>query len=513
MQTTKYWLLALILIAVFGPGCSGAGIISPDLSTTDEFNAIQTVADSGSAEINSGMLGLYQITLDSASGTGSIEPVRGAAAMDVLEAVDITGFMTQKPCSDCARIFGVGINLDGNIIMNLGVKHPFEAGNPAEPITGKNRIDLHVFNIEGTIITDNPKVINFPAESKDFATGYLVNADGYSNYHDMLIDNFYATESDAHPYILHFDDYSNGNFSASSENGFLDLMNPSGNLVMAQGADYSIKEYEFAVPNGEALEFMFAIGCTYGFTTDTYTERFNPVYRLPQHNKKAASEVHVEVIANNLEIGEPTTSATFRISIMDINHMANMGIELDEMLYASRVESIGIEIPGLVDAEFDSPTPISGDGRNSPLIYELTAFSEFNSCGSGEQPVLIKVCDSYPARQNPNPLLGNADGMGRGGGDALTPFLIIEFCTYQITTVDVASCTPVALRSNPIDIGVDGLGRPLIAYGDNQVWRYDYNYCGGEYVYTMNFPDAGDIVYLDAQADGTSIVVGDACNT
>lgn len=515
MRTSRLWLLVIILLMAAAFGCSGGPTVTPDPTGQEELNSLPTVSTSGSSEYNSGMLGVYNITLDPTNVTGTIDPIRTTASADVLESVDITGFMTGSPCIDCAKIVGVALNSDGHIIMKLGIKHPFGVADPAKPITAKNRADIQVFNVEGMILSDQPKVITFPDEYKDYATGYLVNPDGYSLYQDAYLDDIYLTGSDLHPYILHFDDYSTGNFSTSNPNGFADPLHPTGNLVMAMGSDYSVKDYEFDIPMGGTFNFAFAIGCTYGFTTTNFTERLNPVYRLPQHNKKAASEVHVEVISNDLEINQLTTSATFKIEIMDINASAEVGDGLDQMLYESDVQSITVEIPGLCYETFDDPEPISGDGRTAPLVFEVTVHNDLNNSGTGQQPCLIKIRDAYPARQNPNPVLGRNDAMGRGENRKLEPFQLIDFSTYQFLTLEVKSCPPVGLRAgvNPIDIAVDGMGRPLIAYSDNQIWRYDYNYCSAQYLYTVVFDYVGPVIHIDAQQDGRSIAVNLNCPT
>lgn len=119
--------------------------------------------------------------------------------------------------------------------MGLGVKHPFPTGDPLKEITGRNRADLHVFNIEGTILTDQPELINFASQGLDFATGYLVNPDGFTTYLDSFFDNIVPTQSKGHPYILHFDDYSQGNFD-------------DGALVILEGApEFTIEKWEIIV--------------------------------------------------------------------------------------------------------------------------------------------------------------------------------------------------------------------------------------------------------------------------
>jgi len=513
MRTRIFGFMVSVILLFFALGCSGRLPVAPGMngerSTPD---IIEGNADS--QESSPAFLGLYQINLDTDDMSWSVEPIRKTSSNDVLESVDITQFLTSTPCKDCVRIFNLGINSDGYVVMGLGIKHPFPQANPSLPITGRNRADLHVFNVEGTLLTDLPELIRFPSEGLDFANGYLVNPDGYTTYLDPLFDCIVPTESEGHPYILHFDDYSHGNFAESNSNGFADVLNPTGNLVMKMGSDYSIKDYIFDIPAGGSMNFAFAVGCTFGFTTTSYLYRLNPVYRLPQHNKKAASEIHVEVTENNLKHFDLESSATLRIEVMDINHATKTGLNKDQLAYESRVAYLSIDVPALgSDIRLSNPDTESGDGRNGPLVYEITVQNEKNA-GEGNVPCFIKIKDSYPIRSNPNPALAGADIMGRLDPNTLILSYVPEFATYQIIYLHIQPCDGVEMRSGvtPIDMGVDGEGNNIIAYSDNEVWKYDVDFCTGEKIYKADILELPNITRMDCHNDGRTIIMGPAGN-
>jgi hypothetical protein len=397
----------------------------------------------GSPSSGMGALGLFNLSIDSANGTAELASLRQTALADVLEVVDITNFLQMSPCYDCAKIGAVSIDADGNLVVSIGIKHPFPAGDPFKPISGKNRGDLHVFNIEGTIVS-NLAGYSF-AELGETTAGFtLVNADGYTGYLDSVLDGIYPTDATVHPYILHFDDYTAGNFDASNSMGFASVTDPppSGNLVMAMGCDYDYKDYVFDLSAG-AVDFIYAVGCTYAVSTETYSMRFEPEYRIPQHNKKAASEVSVEIITNDLEAGDVLSYALIRVHVVDISHGVAVGENLDEMLADSSVSAITIDAPGIetsiLNVDVSSPTG-TGHDPSDPLAFGAIMMNTANA-SEGTYNCLVKVTDSYPSGLNESPFVNGMDGIARVHplDNPLTGlFDISEFATYQIFTIDVS---------------------------------------------------------------------------
>jgi len=217
------FLFITFLVSLFMLGCS-SGSNSPvsNLDTSLEIDNVDSlplwVSDSysdGSPYAGMGVLGLFEISIDSEKEKADITSLRSGTLTDVLEVIDITNFMTLFPCVDCVSLKGIGFDANNNVILTIGIKHPFPAGNPADPISGKNRADLHVFNVEGIVISD--VLGTFFDTLDELIPGFrLLNADGYTGYLDESIDSFYLTLPTIHPYITHFDVYSQGNFDASN---------------------------------------------------------------------------------------------------------------------------------------------------------------------------------------------------------------------------------------------------------------------------------------------------------
>jgi hypothetical protein len=466
-------IFLFILGLIFIMGCSSIGNpTAPQDPSGVMIKPVDTfpvgVADfdaNGNPSSGYGVLGMFEVNIDAETLSGEITPVRTTATTEGLEVVDITNFMQIAPCQNCVKLAGVALNADGNLVARIGVKHPFPAGDITKPSTGKNRADLHIFNVEGTIIGGPGVSKNFPGLNMQCPSVSLLNADGYSSYLDDKLDVIYPTPADIHPYKLHFDDYSQGNFNAGNTMGFENVTDPgpSGNLVMAMGCDYDVQDYVFDLKGGN-LNFMLAVGCSYGVTVESFTMRFYPEYRVPQHNKKAASEVHVAV-ANDLTSADPGSNTKVTIEVVDISDGVAVGTARGEMAYASSVNFVWIEVPGVLTTKTSVPlTNIGGDGHTpaTALKYEITVANE-TSAPAGIYPGVVKVIDSYPTGSNTTfPLTGN-DGLrrlnprlGEETQDGL--FVIPEFATYQmfeIVVKDIMTDPPVAdLQRNPVNINV-----------------------------------------------------------
>ncbi len=445
-------IIAAVVLAFLTASCSGGdkSITSPSpdnpLFGSSDKSAQIGVSDwfsDGSPSAGMGALGLFNLGIDAKSVSAELIPIRTGALTDVLEIVDITNFLQMAPCMDCAKIGSVSLDVDGNLVVSIGIKHPFPAGDPLKPVSGKNRGDLHVLNIEGTILS-NAAVTSFAGMGKSVAGFSLVNADGYSSYLDTVLDEIYPTDATVHPYVLHFDDYTVGNFDASNPMGFESVTDPppSGNLVMAMGCDYDYQDYVFSIDG--TFDFIYAVGCTYAVSSASAGKRFAPEYRIPQHNKKAASEILVEIITNDLAAGDIASTADIEIHVVDVSHGVETGTDLNQMFVDSSVDDIFIDIPGIMTdmLVLDGNNPTSGTGHDpsDPLVY----FGTVTNTASGAEGTyhgLVKVTDSYTPGQNQSALLNSMDGIKR-----VEPlenplnglFDIAEFATYQTFSIDVA---------------------------------------------------------------------------
>ena len=436
-----------------------------------------------------GILGLFDLTVTPES--ASLASLRQSSLTDVLEVVDITNFLSLAPCADCVKVKSVAIDPNGNAVVTIGIKHPFDAGNESNPASGSNRADLHVFNVEGIIISSETG-IPFSGIGQTAADFRLMNADGYTGYLDNSLDEIYYTDATIHPYITHFDDYSAGNFAPGNPTGFESVTTPppSGNLVMAMGSDYDFQDYVFNIQG--SMSFVFAVGCTYGVSATAKSERFTPEYRIPQHNKKSASEISVEIINNELAGRNTSSTADIEIHVVDINHGVSIGPNINQMLMDSSVSLIRIDIPGIMTTpiQFFGSTSISGTGHDpsDPLVYQALIQ---NTAGAEEgiYPGLIKITDTYFTGQNILQPLGGMDGIKRV--DPFTDpidglFNIPEFATYQLFELEVfqGNLDPVCVM-DIVTTDFDGWGYLDVEFdatqsydpdpGDTLVFEWDFD--------------------------------------
>ncbi|MCD6217429.1 exo-alpha-sialidase [bacterium] len=438
-----YTILICLTLLIILIGCSkDASPLAPSMTNgvSPEFNPQLAVSDYAPSGIISGgmsALGLYQAHINTDTLSGELIPFRTSALTDSLEIVDITNFLTMAPCVDCVKLDSIGLDAKGNISLRIGIKHPFDAPDLEGEISGANRADLHIFNIEGTIIGDSGLPFEFTELGETIDSFRLINADGYSKYLDQTLETVFPSTATIHPYILHFDDYTLGNFDPASATGFSDVITPTGNLVMAMGADYDFKNYVFSYPSGGNLDFIFAVGCSFGVSVESWEGRLEPEYRIPQFNKKAASEIDVRVTDWSFIAGDTESTVSIEVDVMDINHGVAVGEALDEMAHDSSVAQIALDIPGFLLEQFSATDPEPKNTidhvRTDPYIFEITLT---NTAGGTQAayPALLKVTDSYPPASNTHPYLTGMDGLARIEPGASSTFdslfVIDEFATY-----------------------------------------------------------------------------------
>ena len=132
-------ILVIILVLVAGCSQSNSSLISPAPDT----NPIIT---SGIAENALGILGGFSLQVDKSNLNADLIPHRKPAIGESY-TVSGAGFFTVRPCLDCLKIRGVGLDIDGNLVIKMQVKHPFQKGDPFKPPTGLNRLDLDIFDL------------------------------------------------------------------------------------------------------------------------------------------------------------------------------------------------------------------------------------------------------------------------------------------------------------------------------------------------------------------------------
>jgi hypothetical protein len=462
-----------------------------------------------------GILGLYDGILDPTNMTAEITPIRNTAAgLNDSLLVDITTFLTLSPCVNCVVLGSMSINADGRPVLEFGVKHPFAAGDSTKLPSATNRLDLHIFSARGFIVSDG--VVgggykNFPIFAKSIPAWRLVNASGYAGEFDSNWDTILNTSASLHPYILHFDDYSLGNFAVGSESGFTNIAMPTGNTVMPMGSGYDFKDYVFDFPydSGQKLKFIYALTASYGLSSTGKSEWLMPRYRLPQYCQKPATLVQVTGIENFLDDAEATSYADLTISVLDINHGAAVGTDIDKMDFDSSVSRIAVEVPDMADSPFevtDIPSALlGGDGRNpfDPLRFKIR-IQNTKLAAEGYHFGLVKIVDSYPTDANQN-VSGNAIPSVPPGADlADYMFTVSEWATYSVFTyyVKVGNRRPIcdlSLQYDSIFGGTSLTAQPGSGSqdpdGDIVLYEYDMDYDGA--LFNVNVSNStGDPVTL-----------------
>jgi hypothetical protein len=480
----KFLSIFALLIALIGCS-SGTSPIEPIKPSSEPVTVIESlpvgIADSTSG---SGALGIFDVHIDARTLTGEMVPVRTAQSSDVLEIVDITKFMTYAPCNDCVNMKSIALDYAGNLILSIGIKHPFPAADATLPASKSNRADLHVFNVEGTIFGDSGSSFSFPSTGEVVDSFLLLNADGYSKYLDPIIDPTYPTAATIHPYILHFNDYSSGNFDPANTMGFASVTDPppSGNLVMPMGSSYDYKNYKFSYPAGGTLNFKYVVGCSFGISTDSISNSLNPVYRVPQFNKKAASELSAKISSWNYIAGDTASTVTIKVTPVDVNQGVAVGTALDQMAHDSSIARIVIEVPGFLSTPIDIANPTTNE-------FVLT-----NTAGGSlvSYPALVKVIDSYPVGANESPLLTGKDGLGQVPAGAESTFdslfAISEFATYYAFILREPGAAPACVISTtPTDLNIEqGTKIDFDATdstddGDIITYEWDFEYDGSNF--------------------------------
>ncbi|MBU1023833.1 hypothetical protein KKB99_06090, partial [bacterium] len=249
-------------------GCSGSNnpVDSSGISLQNGSGNLPVIGSAADPYAVVGTMGLYEgfINLDTLD--AGLEPVRNTSAggTDSLD-VDVTSFLLGTPCAECVDLKGVSISPGGYPVLRIGIKHPFPPGDLSGPPSAANRLDLHVFNVRGFIISDGYEGLRaFSGMNKTLGGFILRNKDGLSGEFDVYLDSQHPTTANLHPYRLHFRDYSTGNFDKLNEHGFLDLKAPVGNLVMKMGSDFDVQDYEFDLQSTGTFEFLYAVTANYG---------------------------------------------------------------------------------------------------------------------------------------------------------------------------------------------------------------------------------------------------------
>ena len=403
------------------------------------------------------MLGIYNVRIDKSHESAVIEPVLNRQAnLGEQFLGDITDFLTSVFCQDCAKIDNIALTEEGNIDLSISIKHPFGLPGPGPP-SGKNRIDLHLFDVWGSIYTNDG--VNMTGSGIRTNPRFLINADGYSGTYDDVIDEIIPTENTHHPFKVMSEDYSDGNFDPESlSTGFTDVLHPSGHNVFEQGSDYKSTHFIFTTPTNQPVEFHLVLTASYGMSSRWDIpvgypgHRFTPRYFLPRFHRHEAVKIEVSVpdYLNFLTSNDPNQTAQIRVDVWDwqdgkiATHAWDFATsKAGAFGLSSDIEYVAISVPDLTNE----------------LIYEQ------GTSGADQLPRRFTFSVTNENRATPGKYIGvvaafdeldnnyNLIGFER---DGRSPFLYNEIRTYQVFEIEVKSIAST-VPDNPVDVTPNGL--------------------------------------------------------
>ena len=517
----------IITLATMVTACSsGGGPMIPEGTDGSDLMALPIYANPTPEGMFSGMaaLGVYQVSLNTDNMSYEITTERMTSFVPTTHEVDLTTALTSVFCKDCFVIKGLTLSAGNNIMVEVGLKHPFPqvSGLPA---TKPERADLHVFDVQGIVVIEGSKT--FPDATITLNPNFVLNADGYTTAFDGAIDSLgpaFSTTANCHPFkILSKGTYNTaadeiGNYDAFSMNGYPNpagILNPTGFNVLKGGKgwnnDYILTQYELK-PTGTSVDFFFVVTCAYGQAGKklgtALQQRDNPIYLLPAFSKPEAWRVNVEVENNILADNDNTSTAEIVVRACDwqeayaanipnpaFDPAVDQAVPRNTVFNASDIDLVEIEIPGLLLNPVDSSTVTpSGNGSyTTPKTYRMVVNNEtFASEISGSEPQfwgLVAVRDDLAGTTNPT------GGIKRGLGPT-DAFGISDYTTYQVFGISIYPPndrpTPVITVNYPagppynlisgdtvnvdglasFDTGDDGIpGGVIIAYE----WDFDYD--------------------------------------
>ena len=353
MISRLFYSCAFVLIlSITMCACSGRSInpISPNPQTgiaDSQLTYDKTLSDSAP-------LGSFDFIIESSPLNVISSAPRQAAEIGDSWELEIGQYLQSNPCSDCLKVDDIGFNEDGQIVMKIGVRHPY-------PRDG-SRLDLDVMDVRLIIIAQGSEQFSLTQCDGNPIVGnfqFVANPDGYTTHYDDGTDGPYP--GNVNPYIDFFieDDPSSTGFGKEIRNH-----------RMAMGADYDYKQLVLNIPPGESIPLRMIIEASYGHSAKKSIaegepgSRTNPLYYLPEFNRKEVYSLKVnldKIIYGN----DPSLLIDFEMLDWQADaHVASsypMGIQ--EIQGPSGVDEASLEMPQL---DYYSMEPESTSGLGSP---------------------------------------------------------------------------------------------------------------------------------------------------
>ncbi len=433
-------IFLLILLAFAIAGCSGGGnnpltplgdqtagsidnlpIIGVSIFEDGSFNAL-------------GMLGAYEMSINPQNNTAELVAKR-TSAIGESYVVSGIGFFTISPCTNCLKIKSVELDVNGNVIVNFLISHPFKEGDALKPPSAINRLDLDVFDLALVVYPQEITPSIYTLTHADAYPGICVAPDGYTTELDEVIEN-----GTAMPYYLIVDDSDEGISTFNEFQMGVENLEFNATLDLTAGN----------------LNFDLYITMGYGWSA-MKSERLNPVYYNPEFNRKAAWKVDVTPPTESWPAGDGAATRDVVVEVYDWQIGANVDPLLtntDDIYAASGVSSVTVEIPGMNSALPTLNVADSGLGTpDDPLVYTLAIANE-NLLEEGIYFGLVKVTDERAVGS-----IGDRDFIiDSPEGVLLYHYNLPEFATFQLFTALVSGATGEACFTVDIHKYFDGWG-------------------------------------------------------
>jgi hypothetical protein len=434
-----HFILIFPGIFIFLIGCSSVSNSPASVKGFSDDNSVQ-VADTIRAA-SPDILGIYDLIIDTETG---IAQLAGKRSSSIGQSYSISGtsFFSTYPCNDCFTVHGMGLDDEGNIKLEFKIRHPMKPGNPLEEPSGKNRLDLDIFDLAMVVVPLEKTPSEYPLSNRSIYPDVLSEPDGYTTELANCI-----SDDSAMPYVLVVDDNQSeppvSTFNRSS-------MGVSG-----------IFGAFFKPGPAETIHFELYLTFSYGISA-TWENRLDPVYYNPEFNRKSAWKVGVRPPTPWVS-SDNSTPVFVKVSVYDWQIGANVNPNMenpDDIYAASDVESVSIEIPGMNN----NLTTIAGNkctGKGTPddpLVYFIPVVNE-NQLPAGNYTGLVKIKDE----RVPGNLTDGRDFLIHSpDGSNLIQLQLTEFATYQTfpavinddIVLNPVDRTPEYLCLKPEDIAI-----------------------------------------------------------
>jgi len=423
----------IFMLALLAAGCS-SNRTPVTIESVDKplISGLTTNEDGSFSAI--GLMGAYELNIDATTLTADLITKR-LPSLGESWLVNGGAFFTMNPCGDCLRISAINMDVNKNLVLQYTVRHPFPAGNPSEPPSAVNRLDLDLFDLALVIVPLDAVTTEYPLTgTKVYTGGYMQNASGFTTELAAITGDPAAV-----PYLLVIDDSigtetTYNRFAMGSEATFTEVIK----LGACVWTHYTYDMY---------LTFG------YGSSAASRSERLNPIYFNPEFNRKGAWRVSVTppnppTIGKTWQDNDPLTPYTVTVKVWDWQQGAtvqNPLVDPDKIAKPSDVIAVSVEIPHMNYTAQTVTMPESGTGTPlDPLVYKIPIANQ-NKIPAGKYRSLVKVMDSRVPEGTPT----NIDYLiNSPNGIDIEKYGLHDFSTYHCFQATVVAGGPISGKVN-----------------------------------------------------------------